>query len=148
MVSHPCNVTDSKPHNLPSLRDTPLPTSTPRTTSPTSPSFPKCSKRRKTGSSFRSQRPTRHPLVNYAPQQTGGWVLAIVKDPKKYIGKRVDAISEYVTVGEWAKILSEVIGKPVRTNGIPENIFDDYSFLTGMGIPEELILNYKAFHEK
>ena len=92
--------------------------------------------------------PDSTPLVNYAPQQTGGWVLAIVKDPKKYIGKRVDAISEYVTVGEWAKILSEVIGKPVRTNGIPENIFDDYSFLTGMGIPEELILNYKAFHQK
>ena len=63
------------------------------------------------------------------------------------VGARVDACTEKATVKEWAGIISEIIGKPVRTNGLTGDMYKDYSFLTNMGIPEELILNYKGFYE-
>jgi hypothetical protein len=88
------------------------------------------------------------PLPNFAVEQTGGWVAAILRSPKTYVGARVDACSEATTVGEWAAALSAVSGKTVKTLGIPGGEF----FLEGTEIrkmvPEEVYLNYLAFYKK
>jgi hypothetical protein len=87
-------------------------------------------------------------LPSFAVEQTGGWVAAILRDPKAYVGARVDACSEVTTVGEWAAALSAVSGKTVKTLGIPGGEF----FLDGTEIrkmvPEEVYLNYLAFYKK
>jgi hypothetical protein len=88
------------------------------------------------------------PLINYAVEQTGGWVAAIFRDPKKYIGARVDACSEIVTVAEWAKIVAEVSGKTVKTLGLAGGA----AYLDGTEAKkhtvEEMYLNYLAFYKK
>ena len=60
----------------------------------------------------------------------------------------MDACSEYITLGDWAKALSHAIGKPVKTLHLPKSIFDDYSHLLQGGVPEAIILMYKACYEK
>jgi hypothetical protein len=81
-------------------------------------------------------------------EQTGGWVAAIFRDPKKYIGARVDACSEIVTVAEWAKIVAEVSGKTVKTLGLAGGA----AYLDGTEAKkhtvEEMYLNYLAFYKK
>ncbi|ORX39408.1 hypothetical protein BD324DRAFT_619602 [Kockovaella imperatae] len=86
-------------------------------------------------------------LGNFAVEQTGGWVVPIFADSKKYLGGKVNATSETLTVKEWAKEISEYIGKPVKTMGLTPAIYDDYSGLVKNGVPEELVLNYKGFNE-
>jgi hypothetical protein len=86
-------------------------------------------------------------LTSFAVEQTGGWVAGILRDPKKYIGSRVDACSEVITVGEIAKVLSDMSGKTVKTLGIPGG----ESFLEGrdvkkMGL-EDFYLNFLAFYK-
>jgi len=87
-------------------------------------------------------------LVNFAVEQTGGWVEAIFNDLSKFKGQRVDAGSEEVTLAEWAKVISEITGKTVKTLGLPAAIYDDYTSLVQNGVPEEMILNYKGFYER
>jgi uncharacterized protein YbjT (DUF2867 family) len=89
------------------------------------------------------------PIPNFAVEQTGGWVAAILKDPKKYIGQRVDACGEETTLGEWAATLSEVSGKKVKTLGIPGGeFFLDGTEIKKMVPAEEIYLNYLAFYQK
>jgi hypothetical protein len=86
------------------------------------------------------------PLPNYAVEQTGGWVAAIVKDPKAYVGARVDACSEVLTVGGWATLLSTISGKEIKTLGIPGG--DAYLDGTEVKktVAEEIYLNYRGFY--
>jgi hypothetical protein len=89
------------------------------------------------------------PLINFAVEQTGGWVAAVLRDPKKYIGQRVDACSEVVTVAEWAAAAAEVSGKTIRTLNIPGGeAYIDGTEVKKMVPVEELYLNYLAFYKK
>ena len=88
------------------------------------------------------------PISNIAIEQTGGWVTAIFKDPKKYIGARVDAIGEIVTLAEWAKEVSGIIGKPVKTLGHSPSLYDNPKSLAEYGVPDEMVVNYKGFYER
>jgi hypothetical protein len=88
------------------------------------------------------------PLINYAVEQTGGWVVATLRDPKKYIGRRVEAASETLSVGEWAALLSELSGKTVKTLGV----LGGEAYLNGTAVEElkplgELYRHYLALYK-
>ena len=61
------------------------------------------------------------------------------------LGAEIKACSEEITVADWAKLISELIDKPVKTMGIPASALESREDLMKQGIPEEVLLNFLIF---
>lgn len=67
----------------------------------------------------------------------GGYVLAIFKDPKRWISNDLRVASEFISLKDIANIMSEVSGKPVKVDEYDKEGFERLA-KSGV-IPEELI---------
>jgi uncharacterized protein YbjT (DUF2867 family) len=84
---------------------------------------------------------TRVPM--YACSDTGGYVLPVFLDPKRYIGHDVAAVSEDISIPEICETAARVTGKPWK--------FEEQSidFFRSLGFPgaEEFALNWQFFND-
>jgi uncharacterized protein YbjT (DUF2867 family) len=67
---------------------------------------------------------TKYPLVDIS--DTGKWVGAVLADPEKYAGKRFAAAERCYTWEEMAQILSNVTGKTVVHQKVPDDVFKGF----------------------
>ncbi len=47
-------------------------------------------------------------------------LAAILEDPKKYKGKSVPALGEHISLTDMAQIVSDVTGKTVKCESLPD----------------------------
>ena len=72
--------------------------------------------------------PQENNLRGISIEDLGGIVLNIFDHPSEYIGKTIFAAGDSITPAEYAATMSEVLGKKVIFNYIPQDIFAGFGF--------------------
>jgi uncharacterized protein YbjT (DUF2867 family) len=63
--------------------------------------------------------PPDRPLHQLARSDMGAFVAKVLRDPKPYVGQRIDLASDAVTPRRMAEVLSEALGRSVRHDQTP-----------------------------
>lgn len=68
------------------------------------------------------------PLAGISIEDLGGIVIEMFKCPENYYGKTIGGVGDDLTCSDYAKIMSDVIGKEVGYNHIPQEKFATFGF--------------------
>ena len=72
--------------------------------------------------------PITGPFLTIAVEDGGPAVAAIFDDPSEYIGKKITLYAEKITMEKVVTILSEVTGKTIKYNQVPNSVFAKFPF--------------------
>ena len=72
--------------------------------------------------------PMNGPMHAVSVNGLGPIVVAIFNDPEKYAGKKLGLSGDKMTLDEYAAIISEVIGKTVKYNQVPFDVYAKFPF--------------------
>ncbi|MCB0726781.1 MAG: NmrA/HSCARG family protein [Ignavibacteriae bacterium] len=72
--------------------------------------------------------PQENNLRGISIEDFGGIVLEIFEHPEKYIGKTLFAAGDSLRPAEYASIMSDVLGKKITFNYIPQDVFAGFGF--------------------
>jgi uncharacterized protein YbjT (DUF2867 family) len=68
------------------------------------------------------------PLAGVAAEDIGGVVAEIFKRPDEFIGKTVGIVGDDIQPGDYAAIMTRVLGREVVYNYIPRDVFAGFGF--------------------
>ncbi len=68
------------------------------------------------------------PLAALSIEDLGGVVNTIFNNPSKYIGQLIGAVAEDLEPARYAEIMTKVLGKTIRYNDIPREVFASFGF--------------------
>jgi len=80
---------------------------------------------------------TQLPLIDIA--DTGAWVLPVIENREKFLGKKVHMASQYVSMAELAQTYGKVFNRKAQFNSITSEVFASY------GASEEFVHMMKWF---
>ncbi|CAE6400275.1 unnamed protein product [Rhizoctonia solani] len=85
--------------------------------------------------------PSETLVPSFAAEDIGAWVLAVLKNPKKWTGQRLGVCVQKLTPRDYAATLTEVLGIKVTSREVSVAEFD----AVRPYVPDDLWLNMKAF---
>ncbi|AAW41646.1 hypothetical protein CNBB1140 [Cryptococcus deneoformans B-3501A] len=84
-------------------------------------------------------------LWGFSAAQTGLWVKTALENPDSWIGKDLQACTDFISLKEMAAKLSKLSGKNVKSNGVSNEIYESQGFIDKVG--KELWDNFSVFYK-
>ncbi|EUC58328.1 NmrA family containing protein, partial [Rhizoctonia solani AG-3 Rhs1AP] len=85
--------------------------------------------------------PSETLVPSFAAEDIGAWALAVLKNPKKWMGQRLGVCVQKSTPRDYAATLTEVLGIEITSREVSVAEFD----AVRPYVPDDLWLNMKAF---